>query len=131
MATINATDGVALGGYDVVSYFNDGPQVGSDSITTRYEGVTFRFVSEENKAQFEANPAQFLPQYGGFCATAMSEGMQVPVNPETYLIEDGKLYLFYNANGDNTLPAWETEKDTRFPKAEQNWSDGNFAVPQG
>ena len=109
--------GVALDGYDPVSYFGDGPVEGSKKIESVYEGSRFRFASEENKAVFEKDPKRFLPVCGGWCAWAMLEGDKVDVNPETYKIYEGRLLLFYDGFWGDTLKRWEDKrKDT--PEAE-------------
>ncbi|XHX78472.1 MAG: glutaredoxin 3 [Stenomitos frigidus ULC029] len=81
------------------------------------------------EAQFEANPDQSLPQYGGFCAVAVSEGKLVPSDPETYKVTDGKLYLFYNGEHGNTKPQWEADEATIHANADAQWKKGEFTLP--
>lgn len=119
-------EGVALQGYDPVSYFIDRPLAGNPQITSSYDGATYYFSSEENKAKFEAAPEQYIPQYGGFCAVAVSEGKLVPVDPETYKVTDGKLYLFYNGEFGNTKPQWEANEATLRANANDYWDKGNL-----
>lgn len=95
---------VALEGYDPIFYFGDRPVKGNPNITATHNGAIYHFSTTENKAQFEVSPDQYLPQYGGFCAVAVSEGKLVPVDPETYKVTEGKLYLFYNGEHGNTKP---------------------------
>lgn len=92
---VNATvTGLALRGVDPVSYFTAGtPQDGDFSITAVHDDVTYRFVSEENKALFQENPEKYLPQYGGFCAFGTAMGVKVDGDPQLWKIVDGKLYL--------------------------------------
>jgi YHS domain-containing protein len=124
---INTNDqNVALEGYDPISYFSDRPVIGNPSITAIHNGVIYYFATPENKAQFEVNPEQYIPQYGGFCTVAVSEGKLVPVNPQTYTITDGKLYLFYNGEHGNTKPQWETDEATARTKADARWEEGNL-----
>ncbi|NJL58031.1 YHS domain-containing protein [bacterium] len=126
---INANDqNVALEGYDPISYFGDRPVKGNPTITTTHNGVIYHFSTSENKAQFEANPDQYLPQYGGFCAVAVSEGKLVPVDPETYKVTDGKLYLFYNGEHGNTKPQWEADEATIHANADAQWKKGEFTL---
>ena len=62
-----------------------------------YNGTTYRFISQQNREEFAKNPARYEPQYGGWCAYAMGkQGEKVEVDPETFKILDGKLFLFYN-----------------------------------
>jgi YHS domain-containing protein len=76
---VNATiTGLALRGYDPVAYFTDGKPIPGDyKITARYNDATYRFASQEHKALFEANPAKYLPQYGGFCAFGAAQDVKV------------------------------------------------------
>jgi YHS domain-containing protein len=120
---INATKGIAINGYDVVSYFNGAPEKGSDVFKAEYDGVTFLFASEENLDKFEGAPKDFLPQYGGYCAYAIAvNSKKVSVNPETYQVKDDKLFLFYNKGNTNTLQLWKQENPKKLKeKADANW----------
>lgn len=120
--------GVALQGYDPVSYFSGQPVKGSDGISSRYEGAIYYFSSDENKAAFEAMPQKYVPQYGGFCAVAVSEGKTFPVDPNTYTVTDDKLYLFYNGKLGNTKPQWEAEPETRQANADKYWQNDELTV---
>lgn len=87
-------DGAAIGGTDPVAYFTEHkPVQGSDQFTADYQGVTWKFASAGNRDLFQANPAKYAPQYGGFCAFGASKGFKVPVVPTAWKIVDGKLYL--------------------------------------
>ena len=104
IAAYNLEKRVAIQGYDPVGYFKQNKAVkGKAALATTYEGVTYYFSSPANKDSFAKNPAGFEPQYGGWCAYAMgSSAEKVEINPETFKIVDGKLYLFYNAFFNNT-----------------------------
>ncbi|MBX2840867.1 MAG: YHS domain protein [Flammeovirgaceae bacterium] len=119
----NLEKGLALEGYDPVSYFeNEKPKKGSKSITGQYNGVIYHFTSETNKKLFVANPEKYEPEYGGWCAYAMGlNGEKVGIDPETYKIKDGKLYLFYNTFFTNTLPKWDDDEENLKPKADEYW----------
>ena len=126
---INTNDqNVALEGYDPISYFGDRPVKGNPTITATHNGAIYQFSTPENKAQFEANPDQYLPQYGGFCAVAVAEGKLVLVDPETYKVTDGKLYLFYNGEHGNTKPQWEADEATIHANADAQWKKGEFTL---
>jgi len=113
---------VAIGGYDPVSYFDNNPQEGESGYSTIYEEVTYLFTSSSNKSKFEKNPSSYIPQYGGWCAYAMgANGDKVKVDPETYKIVSGKLYLFYNFYFTNTLDSWNEDEAGLKMKADQNW----------
>ncbi|RMB58525.1 hypothetical protein EAX61_09475 [Dokdonia sinensis] len=106
----NLKKGYAAEGYDVTEYFNNKAVEGHKDFTHAYDGVKFKFANQANLDKFKANPTQFLPQYGGYCAYAVADkGKKVGVDPETFEIRDGKLYLFYNSWGNNTLENWTEE----------------------
>ena len=96
--------GIALEGYDPVSYFSEQPVPGNPAIAFTYRGAIYYFASEANKSHFKADPEKYLPQYGGFCATAVSEGKTFGIDPANYNVTDGKLYLFYNGELGDTKP---------------------------
>lgn len=90
----NLKDGIAVQGYDAVAFFDGKATKGTETYRTNYNNATYYFISEVNKIKFIAEPEKYAPQYGGFCSIAMSEGAQVNPNPKSFLIQDGKLYLF-------------------------------------
>ena len=90
----NLKEGIAAQEYDVISFFDGKPKKGNSSITANYENGTFYFASEANKSIFEKSPEKFAPQYGGFCAIAMSEGAEANPNPKSWEVRDNKLYFF-------------------------------------
>lgn len=118
----NIKKSVALEGYDPVSYFSNTPTEGKSALNYTHQGITYWFSSEANLNKFKTNPNQFEPAYGGWCAYAMGEtGEKVKVDPETFKIINGRLYLFYNFWGNNTLTDWnKNEKDLKI-KADLNW----------
>jgi YHS domain-containing protein len=119
----NLENKIAIQGYDPVAYFTQKKAVkGKKEITASYEGVTYYFSSQANKETFAKNPAGYEPQYGGWCAYAMgSSGEKVEIDPETFKILDGKLYLFYNAYFNNTLKSWNKDESNLKKKADANW----------
>lgn len=123
VAEFNLEKKVGIQGYDPVGYFKLNKAVkGKAALATTYEGVTYYFSSPANKDSFAKNPAGFEPQYGGWCAYAMgSSGEKVEINPETFKIVEGKLYLFYNAFFNNTLKSWNKEEAQLKAKADSNW----------
>ena len=92
-----STNGKAIHGYDPVAYFTQGKPVdGKDTFALKWMGVTWRFSSSRNMESFESNPHAFAPQYGGYCAYAMSQGEVATSVPEAWTIYEGKLYLNYS-----------------------------------
>ena len=113
---------LAIGGYDVVCYFTGKPKLGNKSFSTTHKSVTYYFSSKANLDLFNKLPEKFEPVYGGWCAYAMGNtGEKVEIDPETYKIVDGKLYLFYNAYFKNTLPKWNKDEKNLKTKADKNW----------
>jgi YHS domain-containing protein len=119
----NLDDGVAIKGYDPVAYFNMGKAVkGKSSFSASYHGVNYHFISAEDLSSFQANPEKFEPQYGGWCAYAMGhDGSKVQVDPETFKIIHGKLFLFYNRFFNNTLKTWNQDESKLHAQADANW----------
>lgn len=115
---------VAISGYDPVSYFSSSkPKIGKPEFEAVFQGVKYNFSSLENKEAFLKNPQKYEPQYGGWCAYAMgNDGSKVEIDPETYKILNGKLYLFYNKYFTNTLKLWNKDENNLFTKAESNWN---------
>lgn len=119
----NSDHGLALHGYDAVSYFSPtGPVEGKGSFQTKVDGQDYRFASAENLAEFKKSPARYQPLYGGWCAYAMADGDLVDVNPKTFKIVDGKLLLFYNGWLGNTLTKWNKDEANLRTKADANWA---------
>jgi YHS domain-containing protein len=115
--------GYVAQGYDVVSYFNNEAVEGDSKFSVTLDGVKYKFTSQDHLDLFKTNPEKYIPQYGGYCAYAMGEsGKKVGIDPKTFEIRDGKLYLFYNAWGTNTLELWlENDMKGLQKKADQNW----------
>jgi len=89
--------GVAIEGYDVVSYFTEAePQIGQPDYEYVWQGVPWYFASAANRDVFMRNPDVYAPQYGGHCATSLSRGFLSDGKPRLYVIEKTKLYLFYS-----------------------------------
>lgn len=116
-------NGLAIDGYDPVAYFKENKAIkGNSSFATVYQGATYYFSSADNKEEFKKNPAKYEPQYGGWCAYAMGKnGEKVEIDPETFKIVDGKLFLFYNRFFNNTLKSWNKDELNLHTKADVNW----------
>ncbi len=119
----NLENGIAIQGYDPVAYFTQNKTVkGNKNISVFNEGATYYFSSAENKEEFKKNPAKYEPQYGGWCAYAMGKnGDKVEIDPETFKIIDGKLYLYCNKYFNNTLKSWNKDEANLKARADVNW----------
>jgi YHS domain-containing protein len=110
---------VGIGGYDAVAYFTDGrPVRGAAQFKTTHQGVEYRFASAEHLAAFTAAPARYLPQYGGYCAWAISQNYTASGNPNNWRIVEGKLYLNYNTE---IQRRWEGDIPGFIRAANGNW----------
>ena len=116
-------NGLAIDGYDPVAYFKNNKAIeGKKEFAVNHQGVTYYFLSAENKDAFIKNPSAYEPQYGGWCAYAMGKnGEKVNVDPETFKIINSKLYLFYNRFFNNTLTSWNKDETNFKIKADTNW----------
>ena len=118
---------VANKGYDVVNYFTSyTAERGSKDFSIEHEGAIYYFVSKENLETFKKNPKKYLPQYDGYCAFGVAKSnTKFPVDPKTFRIDDGKLYLFYNdfyeGKPFNTMIPWINNEEKMEKLAEVNW----------
>ncbi|MGB7433447.1 MAG: YHS domain-containing (seleno)protein [Ahrensia sp.] len=119
-ASVNLNNtGVAVQGYDPVAYFTDDAAVRGDStITAQYDGATYHFASAENRDAFVANPAQYAPAYGGFCAFAVANGYTAKIDPAAYSVVDGKLYLNFSKG---VRSRWNRDIPGNITKGNANW----------
>ena len=124
-AVYNTKKGFAANGYDVVSYFDKEAKKGQEEFSSVYDEVRYKFANQENLEKFEANPKKYMPQYGGFCAYAMGiSGKKVSIDPKTFELRNGKLYLFYNKEKTNTLELWLKESPGKLKiQADKNWEN--------
>lgn len=112
---------VMLKGADVVNYFTVGRDAaGSAQIKSVYQDVTFRFASSANKALFDANPTKYLPQYGGYCANGLVYGIPWGGDADTWLIQDGKLYIF---GGAGSMAAFKLDVPGNIKLADKYWTE--------
>ena len=112
-------DGLAIGGYDPVTYFTQAkPSLGLAAYSLSYQGSEFRFVSAADRDAFTADRGKYVPQYHGFCAFGVAEGAKAPADPTAYSVYHDKLYFNYS-------PAVATKFATDLPgyvdRADHNW----------
>ncbi len=111
--------GSAISGTDPVAYFTEGrPVEGSSNFKHDWNGATWRFASAENRDLFAASPEKYAPQYGGYCAWAVSQGYTASTDPEAWKIVDGKLYLNYSKSVQET---WEQDVPGNIATGDRNW----------
>lgn len=110
----------ALDGYDTVAYFTQGKPVKGNSLwQTEYKGADWYFSSQEHLDKFKADPNAYAPQYGGYCAWAISEKNDfAAADPKEWAIVDGKLYLNYNAE---VKSWWDDDRAGHILAADKNW----------
>jgi YHS domain-containing protein len=121
LSPINATlfGSKAIKGYDVVAYFTEGKAVkGTKQFTHEWKGATWFFANAENLATFMGSPESYAPQYGGYCAWAVSQGNTADIDPDSWKIVDGKLYLNYDAD---IQAKWAADIPGNIQKADGNW----------
>lgn len=112
-------NGIAIDGSDAVAYFTEGKPVrGSADHSVEWMGVTWHFASEANLETFMGNPKAYAPQYGGYCAWAVSEGYTASTTPEAWKIVDGKLYLNYSRR---IQRRWERDVPGNIARGNANW----------
>ncbi len=116
---INKTSkGVAVEGYDTVAYFTAGePAKGNPQFTHQWQGATWLFANQENLEAFKKDPEKYAPQYGGYCAYAVSKGSTAGISPKAWKVVDGKLYLnhrFAKGKFDKDVPG-------NIERADKNW----------
>jgi YHS domain-containing protein len=118
-AEIFSTKAGAIRGYDPVAYFKSSKAVkGDKKFAVYYKGANWYFASEENKNEFKAKPSKFEPQYGGYCAYAVSQGYTADTDPDAFAVVDGKLYLNYD---EDIAGKWQKKRDEYIKAANANW----------
>jgi YHS domain-containing protein len=111
--------GLALQGYDAVAYAREGrPVKGQPAYSYRWNDSTWHFASAEHRDAFVREPERYAPQFGGYCAYAVSRNYTADVDPEAWSIVDGRLYLNYSKR---VQRLWEQERDANIEKARGNW----------
>jgi YHS domain-containing protein len=111
--------GLMIRGYDPVAYFTEGrPVPGRSDIPVEYGGAKYLFSSTKNRDAFEADPEKYVPQYGGYCAFGVSEGKKFDIDPASWRIMDGKLYVNLNPV---VLEMWSKDTNKYLEKSEKNW----------
>lgn len=117
----------AIAGYDPVAYFTQGePTLGLREYTLQWSGATWHFANAEHRDLFAADPQRYAPQFGGYCALAVSENYTAKGDPQVWAIVDERLYFYF----DRKIAAkWQINRDERIARGQQNWP-GVLRVPE-
>ncbi len=122
----NLEKGLALDGYDPVSYFPQGggkPTRGDAKRALVFRGVRYRFASDANLEAFARAPEAFEPCHGGWCSYAVADGEKVEINPKSYILKDGRLFLFYDGFGGDAKEKWiKKGHEAEVKKADEQWT---------
>lgn len=114
-------DGMAVKGYDVVAYFEQKePTKGDPKYSYEYNGAKYRFISAAHLDLFAKNPQAYLPQYGGYCAVGASIGHKADIDPESWAVIDGRLYL-NSSKGAQKL--FIKDPHSAIKQADENWAN--------
>ena len=123
----DADDRVILRGNDPVSYFaGTAPQKGNPAIKSVYEGDVYRFVNDENKRRFDANPAAYAPAWTGFCASGVHYALKAAIGADVYLVYKGRLYMF---GSERSKANWLLDADDNIRLGDKYWEEESKDVP--
>jgi YHS domain-containing protein len=112
--------GVAIRGYDPISYFSDSAATkGLAKFAANYEGATYWFATGAHRDMFLTDPAHYVPVYGGFCACGVAQGHKVSIDPEAFRVVDGGFYLNYSKS---VQRRWLEDVPGNIMKADKNWT---------
>jgi YHS domain-containing protein len=118
-APVYQTGNGAIDGYDPVAYFNAGqPQRGQARFRETWNGAVWSFASAANQATFRAEPERYAPQFGGYCAYAVANGYTAKADPTAWHIEDGRLYLNFDAS---VKADWRQRRGELIAAGQRNW----------
>ena len=114
----NTSEG-AINGYDPVAYFNEHkPEKGDKKFGLSWNSANWYFVSQKNLELFKLNPQMYVPQYGGYCAYGLADGHKAPTDPGAWTIVNGKLYLNYDKDVQNS---WNKKQREYIVAADKLW----------
>ena len=118
----NKTDnGVAIRGYDTVAYFTESkPVKGSETFSHTWSDATWHFSNQRHREMFIADPEQYVPEFGGFCAAALTYGQMAKADPEVWAIVDGKLFLNYDKYA---LELFHEKLEENVAKSKKHWAE--------
>jgi YHS domain-containing protein len=115
----------AIDGYDPVAYF---PEFGGKAtkgkaeFATNHGGVIYWFASADHRAAFLKDPARFEPAHGGWCSYAIVTNDKVEIDAESFIVKDGRLFLFYDGFGGDAKAKWlKKDHQQQADSADKNW----------
>ncbi len=112
--------GFAIKGYDAVSYFKGNPVKGSETLSYEWKKSKWLFSSEANMLEFKSSPDKYVPQFGGYCAFAVSTGFSAPADPAIWIINDAKLYFF---SDEKVKKNFIKDPQTTIGSCKKHWKD--------
>lgn len=117
---VYAEKGVAIKGYDPVAFHTQNKAVkGDETYSFDWNGATWQFASSDNLELFQTSPDKYAPQFGGYCAFAVSQGFTAEVDPEHWLVKDDKLFIFSN---EDVLNDWKKDEANLEKAAKEQWN---------
>lgn len=120
-------DSLMVGGNDPVAYFTESRVVKGDAaIKATYQGLTYRFANQANKAAFERDPARYVPAYGGFCASGAPYALKARIGFETFKVVDNRLYFFGGARSKRN---WEMDEKQNIETGDAYWEKETKDAP--
>lgn len=115
-------DGIAIDGYSPVSYFAGKAERGSEQFAVEHDGVTYQLTDASQVEEFERDPDRYVPAFGGWCAFGMAISDKFPVDPTSYKIVDGRLFLFLRNDRLSALEMWDDGDEAELTqKAAAHW----------
>lgn len=116
---IYSPSGIALNGYDVVSFYTESKAVtGNDVFSFKWKDVTWLFSSQQHLDSFKLSPQKYEPAYGGYCAYGTSRGYKASAQADTWMILNSKLYFNYNLK---VKEAWDKNRAVYIDSANVKW----------
>ena len=118
--------GLAIDGYDPVGFFTDGkPLQGSPNLELRRGDVVWRFINVGNRAAFAAAPNVYMPQYGGYDPIGVARGLAVAGNPNVWVIQGQRLFLFYDSA---RRQKFVSDPNRVIASADRKWPDVQHSI---
>lgn len=122
IACAQGTMRLVLKGYDPVAYFTEGKPVQGDAkFAYEWDEGRYHFASAKHRDVFAADPERYAPHFGGYCTGSMSRDVRNEGDPEGWVIQEGKLYVFGQAKFRAVALADPTFIPPRLENARKHW----------